>query len=223
MIKAVVFDLDDTLYPERAYAYSGFEAVAGQFADRLGDPAESAAAMRRLLDTEHRMHVFNALLADRGFEQTGKLVSAMIDAYRGHRPVISLYEDADAALTRLRTRHSLGIITDGRIIQQAAKIEALGLSPRVDAIILTNELGPGFAKPHPRPFELMADRLSAAHAECVYVADNPAKDFVAPNALGWITVRITRPDGVYNDAPTAEGGVPQHVISSLDELDGLVS
>ena len=39
-IRAVVFDLDDTLYPEREYAFSGFAAVATAFQDRLGDPEE---------------------------------------------------------------------------------------------------------------------------------------------------------------------------------------
>ena len=146
----------------------------------------------------------------------------MIDAYRRHRPAIALHADADSALTRLKARHRLGIITDGRLIQQSAKIEALGLSSRVDAIILTDELGPGFAKPHPRPFELMADRLGVAHDECIYVADNPAKDFVAPNALGWTTVRIVRENGIYKDAPIAEGGAPRRVITSLDELDSLI-
>ncbi len=222
MIKAVVFDLDDTLYPERAYAFSGFEAVAEQFADRLGDPDASTAAMQHLFDTEHRTRVFNALLLKLGLDEPGELIDAMIDAYRRHRPTISLYDDADAALTRLSGRHRLGIISDGRTVQQSAKVAALGLAARVDTIILTDELGPGLSKPHPRAFERMADRLGAAHDECVYVADNPAKDFVAPNALGWTTVRIVRPDGIYKDAPIAERGAPQHVITSIDEIDDLI-
>lgn len=100
--------------------------------------------------------------------------------------------------------------------------ESVAVTPRVDAIILTGELAPGLSKPHPRAFELMADRLGAAHNECIYVADNPAKDFVAPNALGWTTIRIVRPDGIYKDAPPAEQGAPRHVITLLDEIDDLI-
>jgi len=222
MIKAVVFDLDDTLYPERAYAFSGFEAVAERFADRLGDAAHAAAVMRDLFDTEHRPRVFNALLARLGVNETAGFVQEMIEAYRDHRPIIALYGDADAALTRLRPGHRLGIITDGPQAQQAAKVAALGVTTRVDEVILTDELGPGFAKPHPRAFELMADKLGMLHGQCAHVADNPAKDFVGPNALGWTTIRIIRPGSVYQDASTAEGGAPQHVVSSLDELDALL-
>lgn len=222
MIKALVFDLDDTLYPERAYAFSGFEAVAERFADRLGDAVHAAAVMRELFDSEHRPRVFNALLPRLGVNETPDLIREMIDAYRFHRPTIALYGDADAALTRLRPGYRLGIITDGPAAQQRAKVEALGVIARVDAVILTAELGPGFAKPHPRAFELMAEKLGTPHGNCAYIADNPAKDFVAPNALGWTTIRILRPGGVYQDASTAEGGAPQHVIISLDEIDALI-
>ena len=44
-----------------------------------------------------------------------------------------------------------------------------------------------------RCFEEMAGRLGLQHSQLAYVADNPAKDFVAPNTLGWLTIRIRRP------------------------------
>ncbi|MBU0717731.1 MAG: HAD family hydrolase [Planctomycetes bacterium] len=278
-IAAVVFDLDDTLYPERAYAFSGFDAVAATFEDLLGDPEQTAADMRRIFEHGDRRRVFNTLLAERGVRDDGPLdrsresrggatrsspianddgpsdrsrgscggatrssplakggkrgvvgspgteealVRRMIETYRSHRPNISLAPDADAALTRLREKgHPLGLITDGPAVMQAAKIQALALAGRVDEIILTAELGPGFGKPHPRAFELMAERLKAAPSQCVYVADNAVKDFVAPNALGWLTVQITRPDGVYRDIDPPDGGQPAHVIETLDSLDDL--
>ena len=46
--KAVIFDLDDTLYPEREYAFSGFATVAQAFETELGDPGTTVAEMRRL-------------------------------------------------------------------------------------------------------------------------------------------------------------------------------
>lgn len=229
-VKAVIFDLDDTLYPERAYAFSGFDAVAAAFRDPLGDPATAAAEMRRLFDTEHRPRVFNALLRERGPRDAERersasvkeLVECMIETYRTHAPTICLHVDADTALTRLRGRYKLGLITDGPAVSQWAKIDALGLRGRLDEIIITAELGAQHAKPHPRAFELMAERLDVAPAACVYVADNPAKDFIAPNALGWTTVQIVRPDGIYRDEPTAAKGEPEHTITTLSELSAIV-
>ena len=220
---AIIFDIDDTLYPERDYAFSGFAAVAEAFADRLGDVREAAARMRELFDTEHRRRVFDRFLDERGMSKDTNLVRRMIETYRAHQPAISLYPDADQALTRFSRTHKLGLITDGPARQQQAKIDALELPPRFDTIILTDELGSGFGKPHPKSFEMMADRLGVEPGCCVYVADNAAKDFVAPNALGWITVRIHRAEGIYRDAATASGGAAQHDIDRLDQLDAVLN
>ncbi len=57
------------------------------------------------------------------------------------------------------------------------------------------------------------------HAECVYVADNPAKDFVAPNQLGWLTIRIVRPDGIYRNETAPQGGDPQFTVTTLADLE----
>lgn len=235
-IEAVVFDLDDTLYPEREYAWSGFRAVATAFAVELDEPEETVADLRRLFDGPHRARVFDALLKERFGEADPALVARMVDTYRHHPPVITPYADVDAALTRLRARCKLGLITDGRADGQWAKIDALQLRPRFDCIIITSDLKrdagitpssggapESFSKPHPLAFEEMARLLGVSASSCAYVADNLSKDFVAPNALGWLTVRIIRPDGVHGGAVCAERGEAQHTIKTLDELDALLN
>ncbi len=232
-IQAVVFDLDDTLYPEREYAWSGFRAVAGAFKEELDDPDDTVADLQRLFDSEHRARVFDALLHEWFGEVDHSLVTRMVEVYRQHPPIITPYADVDAALTRLCSRYKLGLITDGRPEAQWAKIDALQLRPRFDCIIVTGDLKPGsveaatasppsFAKPHRRAFEEMARQLGVPANACTYVADNVSKDFVAPNALGWLTVRIARADGVYCDAVCAEKGEAQRSIKSLDELDAVL-
>lgn len=222
MISAVIFDLDDTLYPERSFAFSGFAAVAEAFQQILGGAGQAADRMRELFDTGHRGRVFNQILAQAGAAEDPDLIRRMVATYHAHRPTITLFPDADRALARLRPARKLGLLTDGPAVMQRAKIEALELAPRLDAIVLTDELGAGAGKPDPRGFELLASRLGANHDACVYVADNPAKDFVAPNALGWETIRVVRPDGIYRDATVAQAGSPRHVIDTLDELDKLL-
>ena len=220
-VAAVVFDLDDTLYPEHAYVHSGFAAVAEAFQGVLGDPVDTVARMQRLFDPNHRRRVFNELLAQHGHAdspETAELVRRMIETYRAHVPKITLDTTADTALTRLRERYKLGLVTDGRPVQQWAKIDALDLRTRFDEIIVTGDLDAGCAKPSPAAFRLIADRLGVSHDRCVYVADNAAKDFVGPNALGWTTIQITRAEGVYRDEQPAPHGKPNHQINSLEEL-----
>ena len=217
--RAVVFDLDDTLYPERAFAMSGFEAIAAAFQPVLGDPEAAANRMRELFDTEHGRRIFDQVLSERGYPEDPALVRRMIDTYHAHPPRIGLHADADACLTRLRDGFELGLISDGLALMQRNKVHALGLTDRLDEIILTGELGRGIDKPHPRAFEMMAQALRVAAMECVYVADNPRKDFIAPNVLGWMTVRVLRADGIYRDEQPSRGGEPVATITTLDDLD----
>ena len=228
MIEAVIFDLDDTLYHERTYAFSGFTAVSIGFEEALGPAQASARRMRELFDTDARGRVFDTVLAEARHpdplveEKDGEIIQRMVSVYRSHSPSITLCEDADKVLMRLSGKMKLGLITDGPVAMQECKVEALGLGTRMDRIILTGELGPGRGKPDPLSFEMIARELGVSHSRCVYVADNVSKDFVAPNQLGWLSIRISRTLGVYQDAPTAEGGTPHHTIATLDELDRLI-
>jgi putative hydrolase of the HAD superfamily len=218
-VSAVIFDLDDTLFAERDFAYSGFLAVAEAFADDLGEPQRVVERMRALYASPDRGRVFDALLAEIGRSDDKALVAAMIAAYRHHLPAIALLRDADDALFRLQGTVRLGVISDGFLVTQQNKVTALELPSRVEEIILTDTWGRSFWKPHPRAFAEMAASFDVHPHDCVYVADNPAKDFVAPNALGWRTVHVLRPDGVYQDTKPAAGGAPQFSIQSLNELD----
>lgn len=217
--RAVIFDLDDTLYPERMYVQGGLAAAAEAVSHHFGNTHEILTRLMQLFDSEHRFRVIDAFLDEHSLQDRDEWRPIMLRAYRGHNPQVSLFPDADAALSRLRATHRIGLITDGRAESQRAKIEALGLRMRLDEIIITSELGEGYAKPHARAFEMMMERLKVEPARCAYVADNPSKDFVAPAALGWRTIRVRREDGLYRDAPAAPGGEPQAVISSLHELD----
>ncbi len=215
----MVFDLDDTLYPERQFALSGLRAVAAAFADVLG-PIESAVTdMTRLFDSAHRCRVFDQLLLDRGAPVDAALVQRMIACYRGHTPILSLHDDARRALTRLSSVARLALISDGPSATQRAKIDALAIRPTLEHILLTDELGEGAGKPSPLAFEQAMALFAARPAQCAYVADNPAKDFVAPNRLGWTSVRVLRPDGIYVNTAPAPGGEPAITLHSLDDLD----
>jgi putative hydrolase of the HAD superfamily len=217
-IRAVAFDLDDTLYPERAYVESGFAAVARAFADRLGAPFDLLDRMKALAASPDRGRVFNVVCTQARAADPDALAAEMVDTYRRHTPSITLFPDAAAALARLHGRCRLGLISDGYLASQNAKIDALGIRPSFDAVYLTDEWGRQFWKPHPRAFEAVMQRFALPGPACAYVSDNPAKDFVAPNALGWRTIRILRPGGVYADATAPPGGAPSATIPSLDVL-----
>ena len=85
----------------------------------------------------------------------------------------------------------LAIITDGYPNVQWGKIKALNIDNLVGQIIVTGDWGQAFWKPHHRAFI----KISQDHkpTECVYIGDNPKKDFKAPEELGWLpSIRIRR-------------------------------
>ena len=97
-----------------------------------------------------------------------------------------------------------GLITDGPLGTQQAKVRALGLEDRLGCIIYTDALGPGRKKPHPQAYELQETWAQPSGLQMVYIADNPLKDFVTPRGRGWLTVKLARPERVHRvEAPDA--------------------
>lgn len=193
-IRGVIFDLDDTLYPEKEYVRSGFRAVA----DYLGNP-DYAQTLWNFF--EAKVPAIDALLKEIGRENDR---DAALSAYRRHKPRIRLYDGVKELLTRLRRQGvKIGVITDGRPEGQRNKLEALELAPLVDDIIITDELGgEQFRKPCDIAFRLLQTRWRLPAEEIAYVGDNPAKDFQAPRQLGMKPVYFKNPDGLYpSDLP----------------------
>ncbi len=218
-LRVLVFDLDDTLYPEQEFVFCGFDAVVSAHRDLLG--ADAAQRLREIYRQGNRTRTFNQILLERGIDDATRHLDALVRTYRLHVPTIRLFPDAEAALTHWSPCIATAILSDGYLQTQRNKIAALGLERRVNCIVLTDEWGRAAWKPSPSGFVAIEQRLHASGAACAYVADNPGKDFVAPNQLGWTSVRIWRPGGVYGDAEAALGGEPQHVIDSLDQLTRL--
>ena len=203
-IRCVVFDVDDTLYLERDYVRSGFEAVGSWFEDFTGVAGFSESAWALFL-SGRRGDTFNQALDELGLEPDSGLIAELVDRYRAHRPVIQLLPDAQACLKRVSQSAAVAIITDGPLLSQRAKVETLGLASWAAPILLTDELGPEYAKPDPGAFRLVEDACGARGAACVYVADNPAKDFIASGSLGWRSIRVRRAGSLHRDVPTSDG------------------
>ncbi|MBN1344980.1 MAG: HAD family hydrolase [Phycisphaerae bacterium] len=217
----IVFDLDDTLYSEWQHALSGYAAIAEALADELRADFDLVERMVHHYRTGDRMRVFNALLADLGRTDADVLVPRMIEIYRTHDADIRLFPDADAVLTRLRGKVVLGLLSDGPVEKQQAKVDKLGLADRVDHVVLTGRWGREFWKPHERGYRWLEEACGVSGPACVYVGNDVSKDFVAPNRLGWRTVMVDRPENLMKHA-AAPGGEPGHVIETLDALEAVL-
>jgi putative hydrolase of the HAD superfamily len=227
----LVFDLDDTLYAERDFAVSAFGA-AGRWAEAAHGIAGLDQDMTALLDAGHLGQIFSMALKTKLPGHSAADLDTLRSVYQAHAPErLPLFEDAARALERYGQHPDvkLGLITDGTAHVQAAKIRALDIGHRFGYAILTGALGGNraFHKPHPLAFERMQAALAEAGDRLVYIGDNPAKDFQAPNRLGWTTVQVDRPEqrafNIHRGAKALPDGAPRHVISTLDGLPGVLA
>lgn len=214
----IVFDLDDTLYLERDYVRSGFRALDRWVFEEFGLAGFGAAA-QGAWDRGERRKSFDMAMAALGIAANADLVAAMLAHYRAHVPAISLLPDAADFLDAGRHHYRLALITDGPGIVQQRKIDALHLDRHgIDPIIATGLWGEAYWKPHERAFRMVEDRHGISGRRFIYVADNPAKDFIAPRALGWGAVQINRDGAVHPRRPSHPGHAAHVEISSLTEL-----
>jgi putative hydrolase of the HAD superfamily len=222
----LVFDLDDTLYAERDFALSAFTA-AGRWAESIHGVTGLDQEMTALLDDGHLGQIFSMALKAKLPDHTAVDLEALRRVYLSHVPdKLRLFDDARAALDHFgqHADTKLGLITDGTATVQAAKIKALGIGDRFKHAILTGALGAGraFHKPHPLAFEQMQAMLAEPGDHMVYVGDNPAKDFQAPNRLGWTTVQVDRPSQsaskIHRNAQALPDGNAGHVVTGLSAL-----
>ncbi len=98
------------------------------------------------------------------------------------------------------------------------KIKALELDRFVDCIVVTGDLGDEHWKPSETPYRKMVECLNLPFHECVYVGDNPHKDFVTTKRLGMKTVRIVREIGDHMQTKLSIAYEAEQTVCSLEEL-----
>ncbi len=218
--RAVLLDLDETLYPERRFALSGFSAVARAIADDAGVSAESV--FRRLvgaLRRGERVTAFQQLCSSLRWPEAR--VARLVDIYRRHDPNLRLPGASLRMLSALRRDWRLAIVTNGPPSIQAAKVEALGVTDLVDSVIYAYQSGSGRGKPEPEPFVDAARLLGVVPARCVFVGDDPVCDVAGARRVGMKTVRVRR--GVHAREILGAHEEADAVADSLKDVPRLAS
>lgn len=220
--QAVVFDLDDTLYPERDYVLGGFRSAAAWMEEQVGLPREEGfAALSKLFTEGVRGRIFDEWLqaADLPLDWVPSLVSI----YRDHRPELRPFDGVVELLRSLKNRCSIGLVSDGHLAVQRRKFAALRLDEFFQAVVFSDEWGADAWKPSEVPFREVLGRLGVASGAAVYVGDNPTKDFFGARAHGMATIwsRHSRGEYCLRDCPS-----PAHAadftVDTLGELGSLL-
>lgn len=200
MISAVLFDLDDTLFPQSAWLDGAWTAVARAGAEHGVDHRRLRHALVEIAsEGTARGRIIDRALAAIGAADVP--IDPLISAFRSHRPTtLPCYAGAAEALAELRDGVPLGLVTDGDVDIQRAKLHALGLDGAFDAIVLSDALGRELRKPHGAPFLRAVEELGVTAAATAFVGDHPEKDVEGSMLVGMRAVRVRT--GEYGKQPS---------------------
>jgi putative hydrolase of the HAD superfamily len=208
------FDLDDTLFSEADYVEAGLRAAGREVDGVAAGASPSGEWLVELWRRTRAPDAFQRLLRAGGMAE-GEWLPRLRAAYRAHVPTIRPRAGVVEALGGLCAEGArLALVSDGDLHVQRRKWEALGLPFAFAPIVFTDERGRAGWKPHPWAFERVMEAHPSA-ARFYYVGDNPAKDFVAPNRLGWTTVMVTDDRNVHGAAAATAGGAPQVTLDTF--------
>jgi putative hydrolase of the HAD superfamily len=189
---AVTVDLDDTLFPQREFLDGAWHDVAATGAS-MGVPERPLLEALTGIASEgsDRGRIIDRALERCQSPASPELVAALVDTFRGYRPAkLAAYPGVPETLARLRGWLPVACVTDGDPLIQRAKLSALGLADGFDAVVISDEIGRQFRKPHPAPFLAALERLGALPADAVHIGDRPDKDVVGPHRLGMRAIRV---------------------------------
>ncbi|NQI33767.1 HAD family hydrolase [Streptococcus suis] len=195
-MKALVFDLDDTLYDQiqpferalkRHLSVPEEQLVHLYLAFRhYADQVFEAAATGKVSLKDSHVYRMKAALADFGYQVSDGLALTIqidYDYYQGQLELSPIYP---AIFEACKQRDiTLGIITNGPHRHQLRKIRTLGLQDWIEQekMVISGQVG--MTKPNPAIFKLTEERLGMAGQEICYVGDSFENDIIGAKSAGW--------------------------------------
>ena len=209
--RAVIFDLDNTLYPERRFILSGFAAVACDVEAR--DGVRACTVFRQLVASlrhGHRPTAFQRL-ADT-HDLSPARIAEWVAIVRNHVPRLRLARETHQLLADLRTGWRVGLVSNGIPAVQQRKIDALNLAPLLDYVSLPGVQGQG-GKPAPDGFLAACHGLGVLPRRAVFVGDNFMLDVLGAKNAGLHAIHLAPATCL-----ASRGGGADAIVTRLDEV-----
>jgi len=223
--KAILFDIDDTLYDStRASTFARRNAIEAMIDAGMpvGKPRAEAELQKVIAEIGgNHAHHFDHLLDNLGLEPNARLIAAGVVAYHNTKlACLHPFEETIPTLLKLRgIGCKLGVITNGRSVKQWEKLIRLGLQHFFDTVAVSQDVG--VEKPEPVIFETCCRELQIEPPGCTFVGNDPEQDIAGAAGVGMRTVWMRQ--GKYRDTPPDPHGPRADCeIDNLRELLALV-
>lgn len=227
LLKAIFFDVDDTLFSTTEFARKARKAAIEKMRDfgfrmHKDDCLQELTEVIREFSSNYEHHFDKLLLRIPEHYSEGInraiLVAAAVAGYHDTKMrSLSAHEDVIECL-KLLDRYSglkLGVITNGVEVKQAEKIVRLGVYPYLEPRSIYISEQAGMSKQNPKIFLRACREAGVRPHEAMYVGDDPTQDIDPPNEVGMITVHSRR-SGRHIDKPSKT--TPDYVIHNFWDL-----
>jgi len=228
-LRAVFFDVDDTLYSTsefaRAARHDAMEAMVALGGMRVTaeDLLRELQEVIREFGPNYDAHYDRMLrrfpVEDLGGHNRAVLVAAGVVAYHNTKvDRLQAFPGVREGLAALRASGALilGVITEGLEVKQAEKLVRLDVYRYLDprAVFISDQIG--ISKPNPKLWARACSSVGVSPAEALYVGDNPVSDIEPAHRTGLRTVRLRHPGGKH--AATEDTVPPDHEVADFDGL-----
>ena len=233
----LIFDLDNTLVDHTGALRRGLELVCERWPRLLRDHDFSTAhdAFERFNEALWKIYATGAITPadirrlrfEQWFEYLGvdstdgdvpEALEASAHYMEQYQESTRAYDGVHAMLAALRSRHRIGIISNGFVTAQSRKLIVSGLDDLIEVRVYSEEVG--VQKPHPAIFEEALRRLGVTAGDALYVGDNFANDIAGAARAGLMTVWFNPPDDDHpHEMPLVR---PDAVVGSIAELARLL-
>ncbi len=231
MTRAVLFDLDDTLFDHRESAaealrrvqsaHEGFQRIPFDEFERrhatLLEALHPEVLNARLEMDEARRERFRRLFAGCGIPVSEELCATTARKYRDdYMDARRAVAGARSLVAAVRSRAKVGIVSNNMLLEQRDKLEFCGLTAYVDALIVSETAG--VAKPDPAIFRMALDALRVSADETVMLGDSWSADVVGARAAG---IRAVWFNPMRSPSPDPDLGVRE--LHALEPVEGAIA
>ena len=224
MIRAIVFDLDNTLVDFMRMKEAGVEAAAEAMID-AGLKMPKDEVVRKIYEIYDEVgiedqRIFNRFLQRHlGYEDPRMLAAAIVAYRRAKDAALVLYPHVRYTLMELLKRgYRLAVVSDAPQLQAWTRLVQVGLHDFFEVVVTYDDTGE--RKPSPKPFRVTLEKLGVEPREAMMVGDWPERDITGAAHLGMVTVFARYGDtfGTVNSGADYE---INDIIELLDILDHL--
>ncbi len=211
-IKAVIFDLDNTLCDFVEAKTQACKAVSTHLCS--GDGKELLDYFfRGKYDIENPENIRDYLV-DEGFNGED-VYTECVDIYRKTKlENIRSYEGVTETLCTLRRRGlKIAVLTDANTEDAEARLHRLNIRKYVDVLVTYDCTGR--KKPHHEPFLFTLNRLTLLPREVAMVGDSPVRDMAPGRDVGLFTIYARYGDRNFHEDPER---IFDSVVTSFQQI-----